>query len=201
MGLRIAVKKKDGFGINEPLDKPGGGDAINPWPRTCDPDAILIVCFGYPSLPSPHLRRRRMFCLVEGFFGLRPERALEKVDLDNLLKSAFQARHLCRESLCGWFELLNLPDEFRVVGFACLAELLLERVGRKVVDRLSLKHRAFALEPTYRRCQPFEPLLIYWCIRQHIARVAQCDRPILLELSPYLHSLAGPLRWQAEDQQ
>jgi hypothetical protein len=147
------------------------------------------------------LRGHWMFCLVEGFFGFCLERALKKVDLGNLFKPPFQSRQLFRESLSGWFELLKLPDERRVVGFALGAELFLEHVGRKIIDRLDLKHGGLSLEATDRRSQPLEPLLIRWRIRQHVAGVAQCERPIFLELSPYPYPLAGSLRGQAEDQQ
>src|SRR5260370_38330917 len=130
----IGVKEEGGIGINESLYKPGRGDAIDSWPWTCDPGTALIFHFGYPALPDSLLSGHRMFCLVEGFFGSCLERRIEKVDLDNLFKSSFQSRQMRRESLRGRFELLNLPDERHVVGFALFAELLLEHIGWKVID-------------------------------------------------------------------
>jgi len=147
------------------------------------------------------MRGHRMFCLVESFFRFCPERTLEEVDVGNLFKPPFRSRQLRRESLDGRFELLNLPDERRVVGFALLAELVLEHIGRKIINRLDLEHRRLTFESAYRRCQPLKPLLIRWRVWQDVTGISQRERPIFLELSPYAHPLAGLLRRQAENQQ
>ena len=96
---RITVKEEGSFGINKSPDKPGRGDAIDPWPWTCDPCTVLILRFGDSAFPGSLLRGHWMLCLVEGFFGFCLERALKKVDLGNLFKPPFQPQQLRRKSL------------------------------------------------------------------------------------------------------
>src|SRR5260370_33448437 len=146
VNCRITVEEDGGFGIDESLDKPGRGDTINSWPWACDPGTVLIFHFGCPPLAGSLLRGHRMFRLVDRFFRLYLELTFEKINLDNLFKPPFQAHQLCSESLSGRFELLTLSDERRVVGFALFAELLFEHVGRKIIDRLDLKHGGLSLE-------------------------------------------------------
>jgi len=52
---------------------------------------------------------RRMFRVVENFFGLISQGTGEEVNFTDLLKSPFHLGELIGESLSGWIEVLDLP--------------------------------------------------------------------------------------------
>src|SRR5580765_1359813 len=201
MGFWVAVEDKTSLGINKPPNEPGRGDSINsrPWPR--NPCAILIFHFGHPSFPNPQFSRRRVFRLVEKFFSFCLQGTFKEVDLANLFQPPLKACQLRRETLRGRFELLYLANERFVIGFTFPTKSLFKHIGGEIINCLDQEHRGLSLKSPDCSRQPFEPFLIDGRIRQYIARVAQCERSIFLELPPYSNPLAGSFRGQAEDQQ
>ena len=99
------------------------------------------------------------------------------------------------------FQFLQILDQHRVILNTRVSELILQCLGRQVVDGLNLQNgRLPETRPDGSR-EPLKTLLILRRVGQERTRIAKSDGAKSLQLSPDLNALTCLARGQGEDQQ